>query len=397
MSSLRPEPGLPGRRPEQAATSPCPEGGRARAQREGALSPPGDLWLDANENPYSWPERVLALAWESFLSRGPERYPRDRVRLCQALGAYAGVPEEWVLPGNGSDELIIALLSSLGRRVRRVLLPWPSFAFYRQVGEALGAPVSLLPLGPDFSLPRHELLRTLGREGETLVVLCRPNNPTGNLFLRDLVPAALDAGAWVAVDEAYHEFCGETVTDLVGCYPRLVVLRTMSKAFALAGLRVGYALAHPDTLALLRAVMQPYSVDAFSQAAALVALEHASLSARWVRAICAARERLRLDLGGTAGVRPWPSRANFLLVEVLPEAGHLAGEVVVALAAGGVRVRYWAAEPRLRDFFRVSVGLPGENCAFVAELRRVLAREQVGSSLGVGAPARGQAGPEQEG
>ncbi|MDI7250911.1 MAG: histidinol dehydrogenase, partial [Bacillota bacterium] len=110
-----------------------------------------------------------------------------------------------------------------------------------------------------------------------------------------------------------------------------------------------------------------------------VALEHASLSARWVRAICAARERLRLDLGGTAGVRPWPSRANFLLVEVLPEAGHLAGEVVVALAAGGVRVRYWAAEPRLRDFFRVSVGLPGENCAFVAELRRVLAREQAGS------------------
>jgi len=320
----------------------------------GAASPAGEAWLDANENPYSWPVGVLQLAWESFLRRGAHRYPRDGQQLCRALAAYAGVPREWVLPGNGSDELIVALLSSLGRRVDRVVLPWPSFAFYRRVGEALGVPLSLLPLGPDFSLAPEGVLRALGRGAENLVILCRPNNPTGNLFGRDTVLAALDAGAWVVVDEAYHEFCGETVTDLLARYRRLLVLRTMSKAFALAGLRVGYALGHPETLALVRGVMQPYSVDSFSQAAALVVLGHVELTRGWVRAVCEERERLLRELQVLPGVRPWPSRANFLLVEVLPGAGLAAEEVVARLAARGVRVRYWPDEPRLRDCFRVA-------------------------------------------
>ena len=345
----------------------CPPGAG-----DGPASPGGEVWLDANENPYSWPGAILQLAWESFLTRGAHRYPRDGQQLCGALAAYAGVPREWVLPGNGSDELIIALLSSLGRRVDRVVLPWPSFAFYRRVGEALGLPVSLLPLEPDFSLPPEGVSRALGRGAENLVILCRPNNPTGNLFGRDAVLAALEAGAWVVVDEAYHEFCGETVTDLLAGYRRLLVLRTMSKAFALAGLRVGYALGHPETLALLRGVMQPYSVDSFSQAAALVVLGHVELTRGWVCALCDERERLLRELQGLPGVRPWPSQANFLLVELLPGAGLPAREAVAALAARGVRVRYWPDEPRLRDCFRVTVGRPEENSRFLAELRRVL-------------------------
>ncbi|MEW6545314.1 MAG: histidinol-phosphate transaminase [Bacillota bacterium] len=331
------------------------------------------IWLDANENPYTWPEHLLAQAWAAFRSQGPHRYPRNRRQLCRALGAYAGVPEEWVLPGNGSDELIIAMLSSLGRRVRRILLPWPTFGFYRHVGRALDLPLGFVELKGDFSLPLDDLLAGLGQGNEAMVVLCRPNNPTGNLFGRELVLAALEAGAWVVVDEAYYEFSGETVTDLLGQYGRLVVMRTLSKAFALAGLRVGYALAHPDTLALLRSVMQPYNVDAFSLAAALVALEHAHLARSWARAICAHRDRLARALQALGPVRPWPSRANFLLVEVLPEAGRPAADVVADLAEGGVRVRYWPDEPRLRDFFRVSVGLPRDNAMFVERLHRLLA------------------------
>jgi histidinol-phosphate aminotransferase len=298
-----------------------------------------------------------------------------------------------VLPGNGSDELIIALLSSLGRRVSGVVLPWPSFAFYRRVGEALGVPLSLLPLGPDFSLTPEGLLEALARGRENLVILCRPNNPTGNLFGRDVVLGALEAGAWVVVDEAYHEFCGETVTDLLARHRRLLVLRTMSKAFALAGLRVGYALGHPETLALMRGVMQPYGVDAFSQTAALVVLGCTEVTRAWVRAVCEERERLLRELRDLPGVRPWPSHANFLLVELLPGAVPPAAELVAILADRGVRVRYWPDEPRLRDCFRVSVGLPEENSRFLRELRRVLADPPGcggggGAAGGTGVPAR---------
>ncbi|MDI7250073.1 MAG: histidinol-phosphate transaminase [Bacillota bacterium] len=367
------------------------------------------VWLDANENPFTWPEHVLAQAWETLRAGGTHRYPRDGQALRRALAEYAGVPPEWVLPGNGSDELIIALLSSLGRRVGRVILPWPTFTFYRRVATALDLSVVLVGLDADFSLSAADLGRALRSEREALVVLCRPNNPTGNLFPRDVVLAALEWGAWVVVDEAYFEFSGETVCDLLARHRRLVVLRTLSKAFALAALRVGYALAHPDTLAVLRSLMQPYSVDAFSRAAALVALEHADLTREWVRALCACREELRRDLAEVPGLRPYPSRANFLLVEVLPEEGRggtarQAGsgaacgprgsgagdrrpgaEVAAMLAAEGVRVRCWPEEPRLRDFFRVSVGLPRENAALVEALRRSLARGEAGGELTCGA------------
>lgn len=330
------------------------------------------IWLDANESPYRWPTRLLAEAWEVFQAQGPHRYPRHRGQLNRALASYAGVPEDWVLPGNGSDELIVALLCSLGRKVDSIILPWPTFAFYRQLAWALDLPVTLLDLAGDFSLPQDDLLARLEQEDRALVVLCRPNNPTGNLFRRPAVVAALDAGAWVVVDEAYYEFSGETVADLLGRYPRLLVLRTLSKAFALAGLRVGYALGHPDVLARLKSVLQPYNVDSFSLAAAQVALRHARLTQGWVRATRSARERLARDLEGVPGVRPWPSRANFLLVEVLPGAGRQAREAVEGLARAGVRVRYWPEEPRLRHFFRVTVGVPRENAIFVEQLRLVL-------------------------
>lgn len=333
------------------------------------------IWLDANENPYCWPEEVLRRAWESLRLLGTHRYPRDGQGLRRAVAGYAGVRPRWVLVGNGSDELIVALLSSLGRRLGRVVLPWPTFTFYRRVAAALGLDTALVDLGPDFSLSARDLVRALPSGGEALVVFCRPNNPTGNLFPRELVLAALERGAWVAVDEAYFEFSGDTVCDLLPRYRRLVVLRTLSKAFALAGLRVGYALGHPDTLAALRSVMQPYSVDAFSQAAALLALEHADMARGWVQALCAGRDELHEKLAEVPGLRPYPSRANFLLVEVLP--GYAAGdgcrgaEVAALLARKGVRVRCWPEEARLREFFRVSVGLPAENAALVEALRRV--------------------------
>lgn len=331
------------------------------------------LWLDANENPYGWPRHLLAQAWDSFRTQGPQRYPRSAGELTRALGEYAGVPADWVLPANGSDELIVALLSSLGRQVGRVVMPWPTFTFYRRVAAALGLAVVTVSLGEDFSLHPRDLLTALAGGDAALVVLCRPNNPTGNLFPREAVLEALEAGAWVVADEAYYEFSGETVADLLGRHPRLLVFRTLSKAFALAGLRVGYALGHPQALACLRSVMQPYSVDSFSLAAARVALEHRALMAGWVKAICRERERLTRRLRALAGVRPWPSLANFVLVQVLPESGWPAEAVVGALAERGVRVRYWPDEPRLRDYLRVTVGRPGENRTFVRCLAEVLA------------------------
>jgi histidinol dehydrogenase len=325
-------------------------------------APAGAALLDLNENPYPWPAEVLEDAVARVRRSPPNRYPRaDADRLAGALAEYARVPVEWLVVANGGDELIMAAMASLVSRVRRVVFPTPTFGMYRRAAEALGLEAVGVPLRPDWSLDAEAVAAAARGPGESLLILCRPNNPTGNVWPREQVLGLCELpGVWPVVDEAYWEFAGENLTDALREHPRLLLLRTMSKAFGAAGLRVGYAIGAPERLTALRAVSQPWAVGRFDQAGAEAALAARSVMLERVQVL--ARERDRL----VAALAAYPSRTNFVLFRVGPDAAA----VQARLRALGVAVRRYP-DPELAGCLRVSVGTPEENDRFLAALKEV--------------------------
>ena len=341
--------------------------------------PPGAVRMDLNENPFPWSEAL----WQDVLAgmRGaePTRYPRATEQLEVALAEYAGVAPSRCLPANGSDELLLAAVAAWGQRVRRVLFPTPTFGMYRRLAEAAGLEAVAVPVGPrpGFVLPVDDLLAEVAKGGETLLFLCRPNNPTGSLWPADAVRELVAAeGVWAIVDEAYVEFAGPGAGLIawIERYPRLCLLRTMSKAFGLAGLRVGYALCGEQGLAPLRAAVQPWAVSSFSCVAALAALRRREEMAQAVATLVAERERLAAGLGRLAGLTPYPSHANYILFQVdAQRTGWQASELFDALYRAGAVLRRYASEPALVDCLRVSVGQPHENDRLLTLLAAALA------------------------
>lgn len=339
--------------------------------------PPGAARLDLNENPFPWPEELWREVQARLRASEPSRYPRETEALQAELAGYADVPPEWCLPANGSDELLLAVAAAWGRRAVRAVFPTPTFGMYRRLALACGLPVRAVPLGPppDFALPVEAILEEAAGGGETLLLLCRPNNPTGTLWPAEQVLRLVEApGVWAVVDEAYVEFAEggapRGLVDWLPSHPRLCLLRTLSKAFALAGLRVGYALGRPDALAPLRAAVQPWAVSAFSCAVARLALERRLWMESAVRTLVGERERVRGALAGLPGLTPHPSCTNYLLFGVdAARTGVDAFALFDHLYARGVVLRRWRDEPALRHCLRASVGTPEENDRLLRELR----------------------------
>jgi histidinol dehydrogenase len=334
-----------------------------RAARHHAAS---GILLDANENPLGGFERPPALAAELA---GLGRYPDpSNARLRGAAARAFGVTPESVFAGNGSDEAIDLLVRAFVDPGDEVLVASPTYGMYAVQAALHGASVRELPLAADFRLDASLLERAAGRA--RLAFLCSPNNPTGNLLGRaSILEAARRFGGLVVVDEAYVEFAGapSLATEAARPGSSLVVLRTLSKAWGLAGLRVGFAVAEPGVVGALQRVKLPYNLSAIACALAIRALSEPARLERAVRANAAERSRLEAGLV-ELGLAPLPSAANFLLV---PHAR--APELVRRLEReGGVVVRDRSGIPRLPSAFRVSVGTTHENAAFLRELARCL-------------------------
>ncbi len=328
--------------------------------------------VDQNENPFDLPEDLKRDVLERALARPWSRYPPFEPReLCQELARFAGWPPEGVLAGNGSNELIQALLLVTVGAGTRVAIPEPTFTLYALLTTILGGEVVRVPLGPDLAYEPAALLAAQRASRPALTIVCSPNNPTGGaLATEDVARLCAANEGLVAVDEAYHEFSGQTVAPLLPDYPNLVVLRTFSKAMALAGLRVGYLLAAPDLVREVNKARLPYNLNFFSQAVALSALAGLDRLQANVARIVRGRERLLGELEALPGVRPFPSRANFVLFEL---QAHDPATVFARLLERGVLVRDVTSYPRLGRCLRVSVGAESDNAAFLAALREALA------------------------
>jgi histidinol-phosphate aminotransferase len=337
-------------RPEILALTPYSS---ARKESSG-----GRVWLDANENPQTpW-------AGKPLLNRYPEPQPPD---LIAALASYYGCATGNILVTRGSDEGIDLLLRAFCRAGQdAILITPPTYGMYAVSAAIQNARVVSVPLVSEkgFALDTSAVLQAITPEIK-LVFLCSPNNPTGALLDRVEVlrlAKALLGRAVVVVDEAYLEFAG-TPSLLAGlnALPNLVVLRTLSKAFGLAGIRCGVTLASPALIGVLQKIIAPYPVPTPVLKAALAALSPAGLAAARasVQALVAERHRLAGILAGLPAVTyVWPSDSNFILFETVDSA-----RVMAAARAAGVVLRDRSRDYGLANHVRITMGTPSENNA----------------------------------
>jgi histidinol-phosphate aminotransferase len=327
---------------------------------------PGLVRLNANESPWRAPGDQS----EAGLNRYPEPHPLE---LAAALAKLYGVPAPMVLPTRGSDEAIDLLIRSYCRAGDdAITICPPTFGMYAVAARIQGAQIIEVPLLRDagYAFDRQTLLERCQPQVK-LVFLCSPNNPTGNRLSRaDILQltGALQGRALVVVDEAYVEFADEpSLIDQLTTLPGLVVLRTLSKAFGLAGARCGVLIGHEDIVALLRRVIQPYAVTQLSIEAVFRALEPAAREQARQRVQLLRQERQRM-LPAVANLpdvtQVWSSQANFLLVEF----NHPAAAWERAHAAG-LLVRDMRSALTLSQALRISIGSPEQNDRLLASLQ----------------------------
>lgn len=336
--------------------------------------------LNVNENPYP-PSAALVADLRAALTaagHGLNRYPdREATALREALAGYlagstgAPVRVEQVWAANGSNEVLQQLLQAFGGPGRTALGFEPSYSMHEVISIGTGTGWVAARRADDLSLPLDVAVEAVRRHRPGVVFLCTPNNPTGGVVAPEVVEAVYgETHGVVVVDEAYAELSSApSAVHLLPGRPRLVVTRTMSKAFAMAGTRLGYLAADPAVVDALRLVRLPYHLSALTQAAAGVALAHADELLATVAALRLDRDRLVAALR-CRGFDVPVTESNFALF------GHLAdpGAVWRGLLERGVLVRDVSGAPGLAGFLRVSVGTPAECDAFLAALAEVTGR-----------------------
>ncbi|HEV2860813.1 MAG TPA: histidinol-phosphate transaminase [Pyrinomonadaceae bacterium] len=347
---------------------------RVRGLKAYTLSPDrASVKVNQNENPWDAPEAIKAETLRRMSERAWSRYP-DFIpaSLHEKLAEFAGWVPDGVVAGNGSNELIQATLMVSAGEGRRVLISEPTFALYRQVTTVLGGEVLSVPLDEKLGFDVDALVRTIEAEQPEVTIICSPNNPTGCVLSASDLARLLEASrGLVVVDEAYHEFSGQTAAALLSEHPNLVVFRTFSKALALAALRVGYLMAAPALAREIGKAVLPYNLNAFSQTAAEVVVEHHGELERLTARIVEERGRLFEGLRRIEGLAPVKSQANFMVVRSSTEPRKVFGE----LLARDILVRDVSGYPMLKDYFRVSVGTPEENDRLLAALGEIFAGE----------------------
>lgn len=328
---------------------------------------PAATRLNLNESPFDIPitlkEDILRdlrfIPWSRYPNRNPQEL---RMPLARALG----VDKDQLLVAGGSNPLIGTVMGSVLSPGDRMILCPPVFSFYENTSRIYKPKLMRIPLLSDFSVDAEALLK--GASLAHLIVLCSPNNPTGSVISLDLLKKVLThTPGLVLWDEAYAEFWGQSAVALLSQFPRLLVLRTFSKALGLAGLRVGYLVGHPALIREIQKIAVPYDMNCLSLLAAMRVLDAFQWVETRIRQIVNERESLYRKMKAISGVEPFPSQANFICFQV-PDARRLDLE----LRRRGILIRPLNEYPELKNMLRVTVGTPDENRLFLRALREIM-------------------------
>jgi len=329
-----------------------------------------DIKLNQNENPYDFPADLKEEVFRRFRKYQWSRYP-DFVpdSLHRALAEFTGWQKGGILVGNGSNELLQSVLMTLVDSESTVAIPLPTFTVYRLLATVLGANIVDIPLDADMRYNVDTILQKAVESQAGIVVINNPNNPTGSAINEEGLRRILsEYSGFVLLDEAYYEFGGYTGFDLLKDFPRLLITRTFSKAMGMASLRLGYLMAHPLLIEQVSKAKLPYNVNQFSLIAAEVALENIERFNPAIETLLNEKEKLWKAFREIPGVKVYPSRANFFLVDV-PAAPRV---IFDALYAKGVLIRDVSSYPTLSRCLRISVGTPQENERMLDSLRQTL-------------------------
>ncbi len=359
-------------------------GPRARpnaiALRSGYHSPQVavEVRLNTNEAPEPPPQRFLDELADTVAGLEANRYPdRRATELRSAIAAHHGVDPGEVFCANGSNEVLQCLFLAYGGASRAAVVFEPTYALHSHIPRVTATEVVTGDRNDDFivEVPTAlsllaEVARSHGPREPSITMLCSPNNPTGAAEPRGTIEALASAvPGLLVVDEAYGQFAPSSALDLLASHPNVVVVRTFSKTWAMAALRLGYLIAHEEVVAACEQVVLPYHLDSVKQAAGVIALRFDSDMRQRAARIVEQRGRVAAGLG-ELGLKCWPSDANFLLFRA---GGSRSRELWQRLVEHSILVRDVSDWPRLEGCLRVTVGTAGENTRFLESLRTVLA------------------------
>lgn len=331
---------------------------------------PARYRMNTNEAPYPPPEVLVKEVAAEIEAMSLNRYPdRDATKLYDAISKHVEWPSEGLWVANGSNEVFMHLFLAFGGPGRRSMTFEPTYSLHTLIPRISGTATFQQTRGDDFEIDVDDAVAAIKEKRPDVVIVCSPNNPTGDCEPGSTIEALLDvAPGIVIVDEAYGEFDlhDHSVFSLLADNPKLVITRTFSKAWRLAGVRIGYMLADPALVAELARVRLPYHLSAITQVVGEAAIRHAAETLRLVKTICDQRDRITFELQ-SLGVKTYPSSANFVLFEVDDP-----DEVWSGLVERDVLVRTYSGVPKLERCLRVTAGLPEETDAFVAAIKGVL-------------------------
>jgi len=341
------------------------EGLAGRLKRE----PSEILKLNSNENFFVSKELLRNLLDEVNGEIDPRIYPRDeKTEFIEALSKYVKVPPDQIVTGTGSDQLIDLISRAFLKHGDLALIVTPTFSMYERCVKTLGAELISVPLRKDFSLDIENVLEN--GSGAKLLFLCSPNNPTANQFEKETIRRLIDEfDGLVVVDEAYAEFAEKTITPLVEKSENLVILRTFSKAFGIAGLRLGYAVSCYDLASTISQRFQmPYVTTLIALKMGVKLLERIDVFREAIAKLKAEREVMIKRLNGMEGVNAFDSQTNFVLVEL----ERSSAEVYRTLLNRGIVVRDLGRILHLENCLRVTVAPPEMTDRFITEFGGVL-------------------------
>lgn len=313
--------------------------------------------LNQNENPFDWPEPIKKEVGNFCVERPWNRYPPFiPEELKSLLGAYIGMPPECVIAGNGSNEMLLVLMLALAKKDEPVILCQPTFTVYHLLARGVGATSETVSLNSRLQFDVDAILAASSRLPESPLIVCSPNNPTGSVLVEEELRLILEAHrGFCIIDQAYVEFGACNAIPLLGDYPNLIVTRTFSKAFAGAGLRIGYMAGQAEVIAQLNKVKLPYNINFFSEYVARTALAHRSELTEGIRILISERNALA-DFLSSLPLVVYPSAANFICIRTERKQ-----QLFDALLADGILVRDVSSYPMLDNCLRISIGTPAEN------------------------------------
>ncbi len=324
--------------------------------------------LDAMENPYTWPESLVAEWLEQLRYVELNRYPDPyAIQLTQSLRTLNKIPtDSGILLGNGSDELIQLLLMALPTG-SKVLAPEPSFVMYKQICLSLELDYHGISLSPEtFELDLPAFLAAIEKYQPALIFIAYPNNPTGNLFNPESIHHIIQtAPGLVVIDEAYAPFANASFLPNLTDYPNLILMRTVSK-LGLAGLRLGYMAGAAALIDQLNKIRLPYNINTLTQVSAEFALTNHQVFEQQTDLICAERTRVMQELNALPGIFAFPSAANFILFRTPKDTAET---LFNSIKQKGILIKILASQGGLLiDCLRVTIGTPDENQQFLQAL-----------------------------